>query len=215
MNELDKAASEVFIPYPKTPRLKREAVITEKLDGSNAQVFIQLASDAQKAGHLEGPFFACVGDYVLAAGSRNRSITPGKSSDNAGFAAWVKANAEELVKLGPGRHFGEWYGAGIQRTYGLTEKRFALFNVQRWSKLFEDQPKNEWANRPDCCETVPVFWHGIFCTRDVDIAIEALRTNGSWAVPGFMKPEGIIVYHTAAGHPFKVLLENDEVRKGE
>lgn len=207
---------EIFRAYPKTPRLKRQAVITEKLDGTNAQIYIRVAFEDRNYPNLVSRVVAADGVlYDLFAGSRNKSITPGKNTDNAGFAQWVKDNTLELTKLGAGRHFGEWYGAGIQRNYGLTEKRFALFNVQRWNELFKDQPKNEFANRPACCETVPVFWNGIFCSRDVEIAIEALRANGSWAVPGFMKPEGIIVYHTAAGHPFKVLLENDEARKGE
>lgn len=30
----------IFQPWPKTPRLFREIVVTEKIDGTNAQVFI-------------------------------------------------------------------------------------------------------------------------------------------------------------------------------
>ena len=30
-----------FVPYPKTPRLKREVTVTEKLDGTNAQIVIE------------------------------------------------------------------------------------------------------------------------------------------------------------------------------
>lgn len=37
---------------------------------------------------------------------------------------------------------------------------------------------------------------------------------GSFAAPGFMRPEGIIVYHSASGHVFKVLLEDDDRPKG-
>lgn len=208
----------IFREYPKTPRLKRQAVITEKLDGTNAQIYLvhprEVPSGEDRMATVHGDA-SDPAALTIFVGSRSRAILPGKQTDNFGFAGWVRDNAEELKKLGPGRHFGEWYGAGIQRTYGLTERRFALFNVQRWSELFAAQPKNECLNRPACCETVPVFWNGIFCSRDVEIGIEALRANGSWAVPGFMNPEGIIVYHTAAGHPFKVLLENDEARKGE
>ena len=51
-----------------------------------------------------------------------------------GFARWVETNRERLITLlGPGLHFGEWWGSGIQRGYGLTkgDKRFSLFNVER------------------------------------------------------------------------------------
>src|SRR6266404_7201095 len=96
-----------FVAFPKIPRISREMIITEKLDGTNAQVWI--------------------GDYgEFQTGSRNRWITPGKATDNAGFAGWCEENKEELLKLGPGHHFGEWWGRGIQRTYGLNEKRFSL-----------------------------------------------------------------------------------------
>ncbi len=61
-------------------------------------------------------------------GSRTRWITA--QDDNHGFARWVEGNKQELLKLGAGRHFGEWWGSGIQRGYGLQkgEKRFSLFN---------------------------------------------------------------------------------------
>jgi hypothetical protein len=171
-----------FIPFPKIPRLKREVVITEKLDGTNAQVVITEDGD-------------------LLTGSRNRWITP--ESDNYGFARWAQGNRDELLKLGPGQHFGEWYGQGIQRGYGLNEKRFALFNTARWGA--HNEP-------PQCCEVVPLLYTGTM--EQVEQALESLRAYGSVAVPGFMNPEGIIVYHTAARSLFKVLLENDETPKG-
>jgi hypothetical protein len=214
---------ELFQAYPKTPRLNREAIVTEKLDGTNAQVVIDFATDAQKAGHLEGPYIACVGDFVLRAGSRSKWITPGKTSDNYGFSQWVKDNAADLVNLGPGKHFGEWWGAGIQRGYGLKEKRFSLFNAGKWVDRHTTAPDGDTAGcvlpekmafAPKCCHVVPVFWRGVFDSRDVDNCLYMLRTNGSYAAPGFMNPEGVIVYHTAAGQCFKVLLENDDKPKG-
>src|SRR5436305_1822690 len=99
-----------FNAFPKIARLNRECVITEKIDGTNASILIDE-------------------DGVVMAGSRTRWITP--ENDNFGFAKWVEANKSELMKLGVGHHFGEWWGSGIQRGYGLTkgEKRFSLFNV--------------------------------------------------------------------------------------
>ena len=73
--------------FPKMARLSREVIITEKIDGTNAQIFIS----------EEG---------IILAGSRTRWITT--QDDNFGFAKWVEENKEELLKLGAGRHFGAW-----------------------------------------------------------------------------------------------------------
>jgi hypothetical protein len=173
-----------FEAFNKIPRLSRECVITEKIDGTNAQVLI---TD-------EGEVYA---------GSRSRFITP--QDDNFGFAKWVDENKEELLKLGPGRHFGEWWGLGIQRNYGLQEKRFSLFNVGRWNA----------ENVPACCSIVPVLYQGLFSTLAAQSAINDLIQYGSHAAPGFMKPEGIIIYHTASGQLFKKTCEKDEQPKGK
>ena len=37
----------------------------------------------------------------------------------------------------------------------------------------------------------------------------------SVAAPGFMKPEGVVVFHTAGNLGFKKTLEKDEVPKGQ
>lgn len=171
-----------FEAFPKMPRLSREIIITEKIDGTNAQVFI-------------------ADDGTILAGSRTRWITP--ADDNFGFAAWVEKNADELRNLGPGRHFGEWWGAGIQRKYGQDRKRFSLFNVSRWSE-----------ERPSCCDVVPTLYRGDFTTEAVDDTIAVLRDTGSMAAPGFMQPEGVIVFHLAGNVRFKKTLEKDEVPKG-
>lgn len=199
-----------FIAYPKTPRLKRDIIITEKLDGTNAQVVITFEPlDSRFGVNMTNVIAVKESDlprhsFFMRAGSRTRWITPGKTTDNYGFAGWCLENAEELFKLGEGQHFGEWYGQGIQRNYGLTEKRFALFNTVRWG--------DHNSNTPKCCEVVPVIHTGSM--DDVNAALLDLMVDGSRAVPGFMKPEGIIVYHTASKQNFKVLLENDHLPKG-
>lgn len=170
--------------FQKIPRLRRDVVITEKIDGTNSLIWI---SDDLS---------------VIRAGSRNRWITP--ESDNFGFAKWVAANAQELLKLGPGHHYGEWWGQGIQRRYGLDHKRFSLFNTQRWADP---------AVRPACCHVVPLLAIGPQ-DRTVEVALERLRTEGSIAAPGFMDPEGVVVYHTAARSLFKVTCKDDATAKG-
>ncbi len=195
-----------FEPFPKVPRLSRECVITEKIDGTNASIWIFNPDD------MEGlPEEAVVVNYgihkfAIAAGSRKRFLTPNKA-DNFGFARWVQAHAEELVlELGYGTHFGEWWGSGIQRGYGLEkgEKRFSLFNVARWA---EDELL-------DICDVVPTLYKGPFNTCAIQQVLCELEVTGSRAAPGFMKPEGIMIYHTAARHLFKKTFVGDEGGKG-
>lgn len=174
-----------FPEFNKIARLSRNCVVTEKIDGTNASIYIGEA-----------------GEFLV--GSRTRWITP--DDDNYGFARWAHAHKEELLMLGPGQHFGEWWGNGIQRKYGLVEKRFSLFNTARWS---DD------AVRPSCCGVVPVLYEGIFNTEWIDAALANLSKNGSYAAPGFMKPEGIVVYHEAARVYFKKTVEKDEQPKGQ
>lgn len=176
-----------FVEFPKMPRLSREIIITEKIDGTNASVTI--TEDGQ-----------------FLTGSRTRWIVPG--DDNYGFSAWAHENRDELMKLGPGSHFGEWWGRGIQRNYSMTERRFSLFNVSRWG---------DEAERPACCHVVPVLYQGPMeewgVLKGVKDALKRLQEQGSLAAPGFMKPEGIVVFHTAAKLCFKKTLDKDEVPK--
>jgi hypothetical protein len=176
-----------FEPMPKIGRLSRNCIITEKIDGTNASIYI---------GSIETG-----DDGLFLTGSRTRWITP--ANDNQGFARWADVNKEELLKLGPGHHFGEWWGAGIQRRYGLTEKRFSLFNATRWG-----------TERPACCHVVPILYEGMFDTNIIQEALKTLKFYGSWAAPGFADPEGIVIYHTAAKTLFKKTLEKDEQPKG-
>jgi len=175
-----------FEPFGKIPRLARECVVTEKIDGTNASVLITEDGD------------------VFAA-SRSQWITP--EADNYGFARWVVGNKDDLLRLGPGRHFGEWWGQGIQRNYSLREKRFSLFNVSKWS---------DGEVRPACCSVVPVLTTDMFDAPGLSHRIlKQLREEGSRASPGFMKPEGIVIFHIAANLLFKKTLERDEEWKSK
>lgn len=192
-----------FVGFPKIARLSRDMIVTEKIDGTNAQVFI-------------GPYGG------LLVGSRKRWITP--IDDNFGFAAWCYEHFDELVDgLGPGRHYGEWWGHGIQRGYGLKEKRFSLFNTVRWC-LHDEVPQRIPTGDPRqmkyqdplpaCCGLVPVLYRGKFDVAVAEMYLETLSVSGSQAAPGFMNPEGIVVYHTAGNVAFKKTLLNDESGKG-
>ena len=174
-----------FQEFNKIARLSRACVVTEKIDGTNGCITITEA-----------------GDFLV--GSRTRWITP--EDDNYGFAKWAHANKEELMKLGVGQHFGEWWGLGIQRGYGQKEKKFSLFNTARWS---DD------TIRPACCHVVPVLFSGVFDTAMISVVLKELIESGSVAAPGFMKPEGIIIWHEAARMYFKKTIEKDDEYKGK
>ena len=174
-----------FLEFPKMARFSREVIVTEKIDGTNACIFIG----------EDGEFLT---------GSRTRWITP--ENDNFGFSRWAHDHKEELLTLGPGRHFGEWWGSGIQRGYGLKkgEKRFSLFNVTRWENA-----------RPACCHVVPLIWRGFFDNLRIHDLMEWLDEEGSLASPGFMQPEGIVIYHTKANFYFKKTFLKDATGKWE
>lgn len=173
-----------FKPFTKIPRLSRECVITEKIDGTNGIIGIE--------------------NDIIYAGSKSRWLS--EKQDNFGFYKWVMENREDLLKLGHGYHYGEFWGQGIQRNYGLKEKRFSLFNVSRWSNS---------EVRPKCCSVVPVLWEGLFETDWINYILKTLIQDGSKASPGFMKPEGIVIFHKPSMYLFKKTIENDETGKEE
>lgn len=192
-----------FTPFPKMARFSRDVVVTEKIDGTNASIFI--GKD---------------GEFLV--GSRTKWITP--ENDNAGFARWAYEHKEELMQLGPGHHFGEWWGNGIQRKYGLPngDKRFSLFNTIRWRLHGTDpepMPIGNAANPrmkdelPACVGLVPELWFGNMDDLDPQYLLDRLQEHGSMAAPGFMNPEGIVIYHIAAGVGFKKTIEKDDTPK--
>lgn len=199
-----------FQPFPKIGRLSREMVVTEKIDGTNAQVYIV------KDVGIDDPSLALAAQdgLLMFAGSRTQWLSVEKGRDNFGFAMWVVRHAHELFALGEGRHFGEWWGGGIQRGYGLAkdDKRFSLFNTNRWGE-YRDAVKYP-KDAPACCSVVPVLHRGPFCLDTVRSKLAMLENIGSQAAPGFMKPEGLVVFHTATGTLFKKTIEKDEEPKG-
>ncbi len=195
-----------FQEFQKIARLSRDIVVTEKIDGTNAQIVIAPApevSTTETRAYIDRYAIAVRGDLCMRAGSRTRYITP--TDDNFGFAKGGAAHADELWALGVGQHVGEWGGQGSQRGYGLTEKRFSLFNVTRWA----DVPPEGKSPRPSCCSIVPTLYRGPFDTLVIDIALERLRVDGSVAAPGFMKPEGVVIFHEQARILFKKTIEKD------
>lgn len=206
-----------FQEFPKMARLSRDVVVTEKIDGTNAAVVIE------PEGEFTPPecIAVCYG-FAVYAQSRTRFVTP--EDDNYGFAAWVRDHAADLTAgLGAGRHFGEFWGRGINRNYSQTERHFSLFNTIRWvpwdanpqpipSLNPRETPKMQ-ERAPACCRVVPVLYRGEFDTNRLRGVLVDLEKNGSKAAPGFMKPEGVVVFHTAGNVGFKKTLDKDDMPK--
>jgi hypothetical protein len=175
-----------FESFPDIKKLGSAALfITQKIHGSNAQIYIFQQED---------------GNLDLICGSRSRWIAPG--DDNFGFAEMVHANKQEFIdKLGQGRHYGEWAGPGINSGEGLTKKTFVLFD--HW-KYPPERPL------PPNTVIVPVLYSGAFDMGEVEKAMNDLRTNGSKLVPGFMRPEGVVV--RIKGERYKVVFQAEEAK---
>lgn len=231
-----------FVAFPKIGRWSNNKIaITEKIDGTNGSIDLRWeppngASVYETAVELTDPtvlgawyMAEAVGlglplpeeapadaeqILVMRAGSRSRWLTRG--ADNYGFAAWVQQNRNTLVRLGVGLHFGEWWGSGIQRGYGLQpgDKRFSLFNVGRWvghPVLHGVYDRGD--NRPDKAlisvpglSVVPTLHYGAMRDNSGQCQIEQtmrrLQFAGSQAAPGFKGegkagPEGCMVYFEA------------------
>lgn len=192
-----------FVGFAKIARYSREVIVSEKIDGTNACVYIG----------ADGEFLT---------GCRTRWITP--EADNFGFSKWAHEHKDELMTLGPGRHFGEWWGNGIQRGYGLPngERRLSLFNVVRWC-LHGSEPQQIPTGDPRqvkmqdvlpaCVGLVPILWRGNFNDLLPNVLLSDLRLHGSHAVPGFLNPEGIVIHHIAGCVSFKKTLEKDSEPK--
>ncbi len=167
-----------FQAFPKITRfLEQDVIVTEKIDGTNGIIHID---DTGK---------------VLTAGSRNKWVTVG--DDNYGFAQWCVKNYEELLKLGPGYHYGEWWGNGIQRGYRMDKKVFSLFNTTRWAL-----PEN----RPACCDVVPVIYNGPLTNDLLNTLREPLSFSHAALAynVNFKNPEGYVVFFSKSYDVFKI-----------
>lgn len=204
-----------FPAFPKIARYKDSSlnvVVTEKLDGTNALVYIteawvEAGPEGQCLGRIEFPGRDSFIHGLVWAGSRNRWITP--NDDNYGFARWVSEHKHELAALGPGKHYGEWWGSGIQRRYNLDEKRFSLFNVLRWNR--DISPGAE--TPPACCHVVPVLYHGEYSslhTHSIHDSMAKLERHGSFAAPGWRDPEGVVAYFTHLRVSMKYTFKHQE-----
>lgn len=225
-----------FRAWPKTARFLRDIIITEKLDGTNAAILITRQSfgtaleytyDGSPPDGVLAIVSGPIGDdgtpdveYWVAAQYRNRLLSLDK--DNQGFAKWVTRNLSTLIRdLGVGRHYGEFWGNKIGRGYGLPEgdQRFSLFNPSFFdgrTEVTDGGVLVMFEPHTPGLSTVPVLYHGPLDTKAVSNVLADLQANGSRAVVGYSKPEGVIVFHTHANRIIgKVTLDNQDAGKWE
>lgn len=172
--------------------------ITQKIHGTNAQIRIWEITDESQI--IKPPVVVDGRAFNIQASSRTRDIFVGH--DNYGFARYVDENKEEIVRLlGVGTHYGEWAGPGINSGEGLSEKKFVIFNHYRFPP---ERPL------PPQMVTVPVLYHGEYNIHAVNNELNRLKLEGSKLVPGFMRPEGIVI--EVAGKRYKKVFEAEETK---
>src|SRR5882762_10774140 len=199
--------SVAFQKWPKISRWNSPVVITEKIDGSNAAVVIENLHDHGTSPH--GSLVTVMYDsewWAVYAQSRNRYLQV--HDDNFGFAEWVDFNAAELVEiLGSGRHYGEWWGSGIQRAYGLKngERNFSLFDSVRWRD--DLRPDSDLTEVVGLRRTPIILETKDFDPGHVNWAVDVLHEFGSLACNGFRRPEGVVVHFEHNQASFKAFCE--------
>lgn len=209
-----------FRAWPKTTRYFRDIVVSEKLDGTNGALHIADVTDSDWHADDSVIALAEVNGRVFAVGAQSRNRIINLAADNQGFARWVLDNVSTLVEdLGPGLHYGEFWGQGIGRKYGLTEKRFSLFNPSfGFGEYFHPSPSPDgtYQIKTPGLTTVPVLYSGPHSTEAIRRTLADLRDFGSLAAPGFMRPEGVVIYHTHAHKIIgKVTLDSQDAGKWE
>lgn len=218
-----------FPAFPKITRLAKPVVITEKIDGTNGLIYVDYTDSEYSESIPETSKYWTSDGTLVAAGSRSRWISP--DNDNHGFAKWVWENGDVLAQLGQGHHYGEWWGSGIQRGYGLPkgEKRFSLFNVGRWRDPQAEVPisfrENSSTNEIpvlDQLRVVPVVAYTKDALYDFDVvaahnaAKDVLTRLGSRVSyregVRFERPEGLMLYWEAANMYMKAPFDDGQAK---
>ena len=166
--------------WQQIPWLFGKVTITEKLDGHTAMIHVErvkplphalalsiratLVTDTDVVFRPEPKMDNYSGrvsrNEVWRVWAQNQTRPVDREHDMSGLGAWVDEYAAELVRtLGPGVHSGTWWGYKIRRGYGLRpgDRRFSLFNTERWSHLDGRQVPGLYS--------VPIIWEGNLTDR--------------------------------------------------
>lgn len=60
------------------------------------------------------------------------------------------------------------------------------------------------------CSVVPVLYQGPLSEEVISEALHTLEINGSVVAPGFMQPEGVVIYNPGIRSLFKKTFGSDE-----
>jgi len=187
----------IFKKWPSIPRLQNEIFhFSEKIDGTNSCVIIKDYQEAIESGQYWFKI-KTLDNYTIFAQSRNKLLTI--DNDNFKFAQWVFDNAESLLNLGVGYHYGEWWGKGINTRYSIPEKRFSLFNTSLWNNQ----------NKPECCDIVPYLGTCDINTLQEKIqqTKDLLHITGSYVDTNCKNPEGFIIFCELQQQYYKWILD--------
>jgi len=182
--------------FKKFPKIKQSRtlsyVITEKLHGTNASVHIytkdmgeEILDDEKDFLVPQAPFF---NEYIIVRPAKRSGFLT-LADDNFGFAKFIAERKDQLSEeLGLGTFFGEFVGPGINGGCGLDHKRFALFDVLKFSPGELDLPED--------VDFVPILFKGRqleTMATNVALSLASLKTGGSKYSKGFETPEGIVI----------------------
>jgi len=169
------------LKYPSFPSIERieniRCFINEKIDGTNGM--IEITKDA------------------LRFGSRNTYLS--SKEDNHGFYKFCKEYITYPVSdiiirrlypnnppTYPVRIYGEWFGKGIQRTYGLKARYFMPFNPYHADAL-------TYCGVPYIVYPAELY-SGKFSVSQLELCMDDLKLRGSKVIEDYMNPEGVVIY---------------------
>lgn len=206
---MDRASLDNLISdWPTIPRLTESLIVTEKLDGVFGKIHI---SDYPPSTYTSDHTVTKTPDgraFIVTAATRDFKLK--HDTDYFGFREWVYAHAQSLAMiLGPGDHFGEWWGGGIRRGYGLPDgdRRFSLFDFNRWSSMIGQTLE---MTEVDEIRVVPIITTlSSFDSSDIHRLLDLLRRTGSYAEVGYKPAEGVVIYNTDGLPVVKAVLKDD------
>jgi hypothetical protein len=216
-----------FQPNPKVPRLFRSALISEKIDGTSSCVIVQPDGTVQ-AGSKNRLLTLEQDNFGFCAWVKQHEDELRALGTGLHRGEWWGSGIQRAYGLKNGeRHFSLFNVSRWNRQIWeenedarvLHEVRLIAGAKRRAGEWPEGQlpqvTRREFVPPPPCCEVVPVLSRGVFSSTCVNDCLSRLEGQGSVAMPGYDRPEGVVVFHEASGTFFKVTLENDEQSKGE
>lgn len=229
-----------FEEWPKIARLNRDVIITEKLDGTNAAVGIKFERIDLGDGltQLRTRVWAQSRTRIITPSQDNQGfarwvrkhadVLISTLGEGLHFGEWWGVGiqrgydlSERRFSLFNTKRWNTGEGAlalSVARAQGVAIYSVPVLWEGPWMMpvgtvvgyIDDGAPFNE--------DGSPKFIDlpSVPARRYMpEFELEFLRNSGSRAVPGYMKPEGIVVFHQASGICFKATVEGDEQHKFE